>query len=169
MKPASFWIEKLGLQPHPEGGWFREVYRAEESIGKTSLPDRYSSGRNFSTSIYYLLEKNGKSNFHRIKTDEIWHFYTGNSAIEIVLIVGGNIQRKLLGPDFENEQVFQLVIPKNTWFAAHLDNKQSYALIGCTVSPGFDFDDFELARHEDLIRLFPGLENEILKFTGQTT
>jgi|WetSurMetagenome_2_1015567.scaffolds.fasta_scaffold174551_2 uncharacterized protein len=165
MEQALFWIEKLNLQPHPEGGWFKEIYRSSEIYQKKYLPERYSSDRNISTSIYYLLEKNDKSNFHRIQSDELWHFYTGNSAIEILFIIEGKIQKKLLGPDFNKEQRFQILIPQNTWFAAHLVNKSGYALIGCTVSPGFDFDDFELGQRDNLLKLFPDLEKEILLFS----
>jgi len=86
MKTAQYWIEKLELQKHPEGGWFREIYRASEIIPKSGLPEYFTRERNVSTSIYYLLEGKNNSNFHRIKSDEIWHFYTGSSAIEIINI-----------------------------------------------------------------------------------
>jgi len=165
MESASFWIEKLELRKHPEGGWFKEIYRSDEIIPKSALPERYGSGRNFSTSIYYLLEKMDKSNFHRIKSDELWHFYSGSSSIEILLIIEGEIQKLLLGPDFKTGESFQLVIPRNTWFAAHLSNKEGFALTGCTVAPGFDFEDFELADRDVLLNEFPHLKSTIEIFT----
>lgn len=165
MKNASFWITKLNLQKHPEGGWFNEVYRSEEVVLRAGLPERYSSERNFSTSIYYLLEGNHKSNFHRIRSDEIWHFYQGTSSVEVLVIVEGKIERLKLGSAIEKGDSFQLIIPKNTWFAAHLPNKKGYALLGCTVAPGFDFNDFELADRISLKNEFPHLVSVIEDFT----
>ena len=165
MEEATFWIEELGLEKHPEGGWFKEIYRSDEKIGNEGLPERFGAARNISTSIYYLLEKNQKSNFHRIKSDELWHFYTGNSAVEILLIIDGQIRKLSVGPDFNKGEHFQLVVPANTWFAAHLKNKDGYALTGCTVAPGFDFNDFELADRDALLTDFPGLKDEIIQFT----
>ncbi len=160
-KSADYWIEKLQLQKHPEGGWFKEVYRSEEMIQTSALPSGFSGNRSISTSIYYLLEGEDFSAFHRIKSDELWHFYTGNSAIEIISIEKGKIKQQFLGDNPQENQHFQVVVPKNTWFAARLTNKNGYALVGCTVSPGFHFDDFEMANQE-LIRQNPELEKEII-------
>jgi predicted cupin superfamily sugar epimerase len=157
---AKYWIDKLQLLKHPEGGWFREIYRSQELIPRNALPDFYSGDRNISTSIYYLLEKKDVSAFHRIRSDEIWHFYTGTSAIEIVTIQNREIKKYYLCNNAENGQLFQLVVPKNTWFAARLLNTNGFALVGCTVSPGFHFDDFEMA-DGSLLSEFPNLQNEI--------
>jgi uncharacterized protein len=161
IKSADYWIEKLQLLKHPEGGWYKEVYRSEEMIQASALPPGFSGDRSFSTSIYYLLEGNDFSAFHRIKSDELWHFYTGNSPIEIISIEKGKIKRQFLGENPQENQSFQVVVPKNTWFAARLINKEGFALAGCTVSPGFYFDDFEMANQE-LIRQNPELEKEIV-------
>jgi predicted cupin superfamily sugar epimerase len=160
-KSADYWIEKLQLLKHPEGGWYKEVYRSEEMIQSSALPSGFSGDRSISTSIYYLLEGNDFSAFHRIKSDELWHFYTGNSAIEIISIETGKLKRQFLGDNPQEYQYFQVVVPKNTWFAARLINKNGFALVGCTVSPGFHFDDFEMANQE-LIRQNPELEKEIV-------
>jgi predicted cupin superfamily sugar epimerase len=165
IKTAAYWIEKLGLQPHPEGGWFRETYRSDESFSKEHLSELYSGDRNFSTQIYYLLEHNDQSFFHRLKSDEFWHFYTGGSAAEIILLSEHGMKRLLVGSDPEKGESYQVLIPKNTWFAAHLCNKSSYALVGCTVSPGFDFDDFEMGSRSDLLKDFPEHEKVILELT----
>ncbi len=162
---ARFWIEKLQLQKHPEGGWYKEVYRSEEMIQASALPSSFPGDRSISTSIYYLLEGNDFSAFHRIKSDELWHFYTGNSAIEIISIEKGKIKRQFLGDNPQENQSFQVVVHKNTWFAARLINKEGFALAGCTVSPGFYFDDFEMANQE-LIRQNPELEKEIIGLIG---
>ncbi|HSM47114.1 MAG TPA: cupin domain-containing protein, partial [Draconibacterium sp.] len=124
-------------------------------------PTGFSGRRNISTSIYYLLAGDDFSAFHRIKSDEIWHFYTGTSAIEIISVEEGKIRKQYLGVNPRENQFFQIVVPKNTWFAARLVNKQGFALAGCTVSPGFHFDDFEMA-NQKLIGQFPGIEKEIV-------
>lgn len=160
MQSVKYWIEKLKLEKHPEGGWFKEVYRSEEGIAENCLPEGFSGARIFSTSIYYLLEGDDFSAFHRIKSDEIWHYYKGNSPIEIISIENGKIKKHLCGNGTGENQFFQIVVPKNTWFAARLYLKSGYALVGCTVSPGFYFDDFEMAGKE-LLEEFPNLENEI--------
>lgn len=160
-RTAKYWIEKLQLKKHPEGGWFKEVYRSDEVIPAVALPTGFSGCRSISTSIYYLLEGEDFSSFHRIKSDEIWHYYSGNSAVEIISVEEGKIKKQFLGDNPRENQFFQIVVPKNTWFAARLVNKQGFALAGCTVSPGFDFDDFEMA-NEKLIEEYPELEKEIV-------
>lgn len=161
MRTASYWIKTLNLQKHPEGGWFKEVYRSDEVIPDVALPTGFSGSRNISTSIYYLLAGDDFSAFHRIKSDEIWHFYTGTSAIEIISIEEGKIKKEFCGNQPYDNQQLQVVVPKNNWFAARLTNKNGFALAGCTVSPGFHFDDFEMANQE-LIWQNPGIEKEIV-------
>lgn len=159
-KTAKYWIKELNLDKHPEGGWFKEIYRSEEMATKDALSKGFSGARNFSTSIYYLLEGNNFSSFHRIKSDEIWHYYDGESAIEILSIHNGKLVKQYCGNEPERGQELQVVVPKNTWFAARLSNRKGFALVGCTVSPGFHFDDFEMAT-EALSTEFPELETEI--------
>ena len=160
---ASYWIKKLNLQKHPEGGWFKEVYRSEDVASAEGLPENFNGPRNFSTSIYFLLEKEEISALHRIKSDELWHYYTGTSAVEILSIENGKLCKRLVGSDFENGEQFQTVIPKNTWFCARLNSQNGFALVGCTVSPGFDFNDFELA-DKHLLKQFPEFQNELDPF-----
>jgi hypothetical protein len=161
IETTRFWIEKLQLQKHPEGGWFKEIYRSAEMIPASALPAGFSGDRSFSTSIYYLLESEDFSAFHRIKSDELWHFYTGTSVIEIISIQKGKIRRQFLGDNPQENQSFQVVVPKNTWLAARLINKNGFALAGCTVSPGFHFDDFEMGT-EKLINEYTELKKEIV-------
>ena len=160
MKSAKYWIEKLGLDRHPEGGWFKEIYRSDDIITVDSLSGDYRGTRNCSTSIYYLLEGDDYSSFHRIKSDEVWHYYAGSTSIEILLIVDGSLIKQLCGNNPDENQQLQIVVPKNTWFAARLHDKSGYALVGCTVSPGFQFDDFEMS-DEKIMEEFPQLETEI--------
>ncbi len=161
LKSAQFWIEKLDLIKHPEGGWYREMYRSEDMVHQSGLPAGFGGDRSFSTSIYYLLEGDDYSSFHRIKSDEIWHFYMGTSAVEITAIENGMIRKKLLGKNPEKGQNLQIVVPKNTWFAARLINPAGFALAGCTVSPGFHFVDFEIAG-ESLLFEFSENKDEII-------
>ncbi len=150
MKPARHWIEKLFLVKHPEGGYYRETYRAAESIPQNGLPPRFSGLRAFSTAIYFLLPSGECSALHRIKSDEVWHFYAGNSLTIHVIDERGTYTQIKLGGDS-----FQAVVPAGCWFGATVDGPGSYALAGCTVAPGFDFADFELANRADLVALYP--------------
>ncbi|SHF32550.1 hypothetical protein SAMN05444274_104429 [Mariniphaga anaerophila] len=161
MKTAKYWIEKLGLEKHPEGGWYHEIYLSDDVVPQTGLPANFRGERSFATSIYYLLEGDCFSAFHRIKSDEIWHYYAGNSAIEIISLERGKLKKYLVGNDPESGQTFQVIVPKNTWFAARLLNPGGYALAGCTVSPGFHFEDFELADGR-LLKEFPDFAEEII-------
>ncbi len=166
-KTAQYWINQLKLDKHPEGGCFKEIYRLEEMAAEDALPEGFSGSRNFSTSIYYLLEGDDFSSFHRIKSDELWHYYAGNSAIEIISIQNGNIVKQLCGNNLEKGEQLQVIVPKNTWFAARLADKTGFALTGCTVSPGFHFEDFEMDGSK-LMEEYPHLIKEIaalIRFT----
>ncbi len=162
---AQKYIEKLQLKPHPEGGYYKEIYRAGEIILPENLPKRYKLSRNFSTSIYFLLEGNQVSKFHRLKSDEQWHFYDGSKIVIYVIDEGGKLNKILLGRNIEKGESLQTVIKHNSWFAAELSDKISFAIIGCTVAPGFDFNDFELGKRDDLINTFPQLRELIYKLT----
>lgn len=162
---AKYYIQKLQLNKHPEGGYYKEIYRSGEFISIDA--PRNNRKRNVSTSIYFLLEGLQISKFHRLKSDELWHFYDGGSVRVYIINEKGKLAEIVLGRKTEEGEVFQTVIKKNNWFAAEVVNKRSFALIGCTVSPGFDFSDFELASKEDLIECFPKHKSLISKFTKQ--
>jgi len=144
--PAEYWIKRLGLQPHPEGGYYTETYRAAQT-----LPD----GRPVATGIYFLLEHDNFSALHRLSSDETWHFYTGDGLTVHLIEPGGAYRTLSLGPDPAQGQAFQGVVPARCWFGATVDAPGGYALVGCTVAPAFDFADFELAEREALSRLYP--------------
>ena len=162
--PTEYWIQHLKLNPHPEGGFFKETYRANESIDKRALPSRFKGERNYSTAIYFLLRSQDRSVFHRIKSDELWHFYAG-STLEIFVLANGSVTIHRLGMDIENGESLQVVIPAGSWFGAKLKQPSSYTLAGCTVAPGFDFEDFEIANRDELLKSFPGAESLILLLT----
>ena len=148
-------IQQFDLQPHPEGGWYKQTYKSSELIPGESLPARFGGNRHFSTAIYFLLEQGNFSAFHRIKSDECWHFYSGDPLEIFILTENGELSIVLLGSDFEKGQKFQHVVPANCWFASRPAVGSEYCFVGCTVSPGFEFDDFELADAEELAAEYP--------------
>jgi hypothetical protein len=152
---AGYWIKALGLKPHPEGGFYCEVYRSTENIQRPALPSRYSGDRVFSTSIYFLLRSGEVSRFHRLRSDEVWHFYEGSAVVVHVLKPGGSSEIIQIGREPSRGESFQAVLRAGWWFGAEIPDSAAYALIGCTLAPGFDFADFELARREDLLKDFP--------------
>lgn len=166
MKTADYWIKQLDLQPHPEGGYFRETYRSRETIPKHALPGRFGGNRTFSTCIYYLLNQNQYSAFHRIQQDEIWHFYEGSPLTIHILNPNNPYQTITLGRDPGAGESLQAIVNAGSWFAAAVNDTESYALVGCTVAPGFDFADFELADREHLIDLFPDHRRLFERFTN---
>lgn len=160
-------ISGLELEPHPEGGYFRETYRSSGEIDQLNLGPDYDGKRNFSTCIYFLLTSDNFSAFHRIKQDEIWHFYEGSPIRLHVITPEGDYCEHLIGRALNDGQVPQFVVPGGSWFAAEVMRKSSCALVGCTVSPGFDFKDFELKTRKELITLFPDHVKIISRLTRE--
>lgn len=152
---VDYLVKHLELKTHPEGGYFREMYRSEESHLKEHLPHRFSGSRSHCTSIYYLLFGNNFSALHKIKSDEIWHHYEGGTLEIFSIDSNGKFTVHLLGKDFDNNEKPQIVIKAGEWFGSRTKDKESYALVGCTVAPGFDFEDFEMGDRDKLINSFP--------------
>ena len=152
-------VQKLGLIEHPEGGFYKETYRSS-----SSMETEQNTIRNISTAIYFLLENDNISLFHRIQSDELWFFHQGE-PLEIVFIKEGVLNSIVLGTSFENGEVPQATVPANTWFASSVKQRKGYSLVSCTVAPGFDFADFELASRENLLQEFPHLKEIIHEFT----
>jgi hypothetical protein len=151
---AQYWIRHLGLRAHPEGGYYRESYRAAEQLQPGQLPPRFDGPRAVSTAIYFLLEGQQRSLLHRLRSDEVWHFYAGDPLVLYLFEAGGNLRRITLGTDLAAGQALQAVVPAGTWFGAALLEGGAYALTGCTVAPGFDFADLELADRRALMAEF---------------
>jgi len=152
-------INHFNLIKHPEGGYYTETYRSN-----LSFLNHENCKRNLSTVIYYLLEANDISCFHRLKSDEIWFFHQGE-ALEVTMIVDGKIEKFLLGLDIQKAQSPQLIIPAGVWFAAKVKSKINFSFVSCVVSPGFDFQDFEMANRNQLLAEFPDLSVIINEFT----
>jgi predicted cupin superfamily sugar epimerase len=154
-KSAQNWIDKLGLIPHPEGGYYRESYRSQLLIPHEALAPQFTGARLASTAIYFLLEAQNFSAFHKLRSDELWHFYTGSSMSVHVIGSEGEYSEIQLGGDAESGEVFQAIVKAGSWFASRIRDQRSFALVGCTVAPGFDFADFELGKRSDLVKLYP--------------
>lgn len=162
---AGYFISHLRLQPHPEGGFYKEVYRSSESIAPEALPVRFTGKRNISTAIYYLLRQGEHSLFHRIKSDECWHFYAGETLLIHIIEPNGKYYCIKLGSNIYVGEIFQFVVPAQAWFAAEPASESEFSLCGCTVAPGFDFADFEIANKEELLTAFPGHEEIISRLS----
>lgn len=155
MTTARDVINLLQLEPHPEGGFFREIYRSAGTIPNESLDSKYSGDRNYASVIYFLLRANDVSKFHRLLTDEIWHFHYG-TTIEIFMLTDAQEPDIIrLGNGFLKEELPVALVKAGRIFGAKLADKEGFALISCTVSPGFDFDDFELCNKDVLLEKYP--------------
>ena len=173
-------IKKLDLKEHRfEGGYYKETYRSLDMVSyheesSSTLPNEFDSAkvitgtkiRPSSTLIFYLLKGNQFSPLHKVNQDEVWHFYTGGSLTLYLLDENKTITLVKLGNNISDGCLFHYVVKKNIWFCAEVDDKTSFSLLGCTVAPGFEFDDFELGRKSDLLTAFPQHKSIIEKFAG---
>ncbi|MGB3290285.1 MAG: cupin domain-containing protein [Burkholderiaceae bacterium] len=145
-------IRQFGLSPHPEGGHYAETYRSGERVVRGAS----GTQRSASTAIYYLLHDGAYSAWHRIASDEVWHFYAGHPLDVHVLMPDGEALTHRLGNALQSPDAsFQAVVPAGCWFAAELADPASYAFVGCTVAPGFEFSEFELADADALLAAYP--------------
>jgi predicted cupin superfamily sugar epimerase len=147
---AEHYISQLQLQPHPEGGFYKETYRAAQLI---HVPG-FEGERNVSTAIYFLLVGNHKSHFHKIKSDELW-FYHDGAALEIFVLGTEGLYTIVLGKNIAAGEVLQATIPAHTWFASKVQHNDGFVLVSCTVAPGFSFEDFEMANKKELLLHYP--------------
>jgi predicted cupin superfamily sugar epimerase len=148
-KNAQYWIEKLELIRHIEGGFYRQIYASKKQCQE-------HGNRNLATCIFYLLDGNDFSAFHKINGDEIWHFLIG-SSLNIYIINEKDSKLKIvkLGKDLDKGENLQVIINEGNWFAAEVNDKSVFTLVGCTVIPGFEFKNFKLAEKKSLLLKFP--------------
>jgi predicted cupin superfamily sugar epimerase len=156
---AAAIINSLGLMPHPEGGYFRETYRCQNYL------PAHGGLRSVSTAIYFLLTGDTFSALHRLASDEVWLYHLGDPVRLHLIHPDGRHQEWVVGPELDVGQTPQVVIPAGCWFGAKVERAEGFTLVGCTVAPGFDFSDFELARREKLIQAFPQHARLITSFT----
>lgn len=161
---ANEWIERLALERHPEGGWYRETYRAPLMLPHAAIAG-FGGDRSASTAIYFLLTGDEFSALHRLRSDELWHFYAGSALIVHVIEPGGAYREIRLGSNADAGEEFQAVVPAGCWFGSSLAQPESFALVGCTVAPGFDFADFEMARRYELTAQYPQHRDIIASLT----
>jgi len=150
---AEYWINQLGLEPHPEGGFYRQTYKSVEEV-----PGR---GRVLYTSIYFLMTTGNISHLHRLQSDELWYFHAGDSLSVHMIHENGDYEEVRLGLNLEEGEVPQLLVPKNTIFGSSVLQEDAFALVGCMVSPGFEFEDFEMFTQKELLREYPQHEQVI--------
>jgi predicted cupin superfamily sugar epimerase len=146
---ASCWIKHLNLQPHPEGGFYKEVFRSQQKVLRPGAVEEKSA----CTSIYYLLEGSDYSGFHRIVSDELWYFHKGVPLTIHVIDQQGNHSAHELS-DMETGSL-SLVIPGGLWFAAEIASSKGFTLVSCAVAPGFEFAEFEMAKKNEITMLYP--------------
>lgn len=158
-------VKELNLIPHPEGGYYKETYRSSLKISSSCLPESFSGDRNIATGIYFLIEKGNFSALHKIKSDETWHFYFGEALDVIEINEEGVLKITSIGSNIPQGEIFQYTVKANTWFGSRVKENGNMSLVGCTVYPGFDFNDFELAKRQELIQLFPHHSKIITELT----
>ena len=165
MLTAADLIAHLQLQPHPkEGGFFRETYRADQSLAQP--PGRYAGPRSASTAIYYLLTPETFSALHRLASDEIFHFYLGDPVRMLQLGPDGQGRTLILGRDLLHGQHAQVVVRRGIWQGSFLEPGGSFALLGCTVAPGFDYADYETGQRDVLVKQYPAFAEWICRLTA---
>lgn len=158
-------VKQLELLPHPEGGFYKETYRSSLTLSRECLPPGFEGERNIATGIYFLIEKGNFSALHKIKSDETWHFYAGDALEVIEISEKGIATITPIGPGILNGETFQYTVKANTWFGSRVRAGGKFSLVGCTVYPGFDFSDFEMAGRQELIRRFPQHQSLITELT----
>lgn len=149
LQAAAYWTERLELLPHPEGGYYKEVFRSSQEVVRESS----TAIKQACTSIYYLLEGNDFSGFHRLASDEIWYFHKGVPLMIHIIDEQGVYTTKELSDTLSG--CLSIVIEAGLWFAAEIPSAQEFTLVSCAVAPGFDFTEFEMAKKDELIELYP--------------
>ncbi|MBN1826506.1 MAG: cupin domain-containing protein [Candidatus Eisenbacteria bacterium] len=161
-RSASDWVARLGLAPHPEGGCFRETWRAGETIAADALPKRFGGDRSLGSAILFLIGPGERSHLHRLAADEVWHHYEGADLALHLIHPDRRHEEIRIGPGAER---FQATAPAGVWFGALPVDPESYSLTGCTLAPGFHFEDFEMAGRAPLLAEYPEHAAVIEKLT----
>lgn len=164
MYTADYFIENLNMIPHQEGGFYKESFISSDNISRNGLNIDGEERKKLWTSIYFLLRDGEVSNFHRLKSDEMWYYHSGSSLTIYMITPEGELITEELGLNFEKGEKPQILVPKDYIFGSAMNNP-GYALVGCMVAPGFEFKDFELFERKDLLEKYPEFEEVILKLT----
>ncbi len=164
MHSADYFIKSLNMIPHPEGGFYKEVYTSEENITSKDLTVSFEGKRILWTSIYFLLRDGEISKFHRLKSDEMWYYHSGSPLTIYMISPEGELYTEQLGLNIEKGEKPQVLVPKDYIFGSAMNN-EGHALVGCMVSPGFDFRDFELFSRDEMMGNYPQHQQVIHKLT----
>jgi uncharacterized protein len=169
MATAEEVIKKLNLQPlDGEGGYYKQTYKSDEPVLRPAeMEVQSASSRQLSTAIYYMVVPGNFSALHRLTSVEIFHFYAGDPVEMLQIDPQGKATKFILGPDILRGQTPQVVVPRGSWQGTRLRDGGKWALMGTTVSPGFEYEDFELGAREDLIKAFPQHRDDIIRFTRE--
>ncbi len=154
------------MTPHPEGGYYASSYRSEEELTDGSIREQFSGHRPLWTSIYFLLEEHQVSHFHELKSDEMWYFHDGSPLTIYMILQDGTLRKESLGLDVTKGQKPQVLVPKGAIFGSAKES-EGFSLVGCMVSPGFDFEDFTLFTREELLTRYREYKDIILKLTSE--
>ncbi|MBV7504456.1 cupin domain-containing protein [Bacillus sp. sid0103] len=157
------WVSKLGLNPHPEGGYYKSTFVSDELVTDKELSVNFEGERKLYTSIYFLLPSEEVSHFHRLKSDELWYFHGGSSLTIHVIHENGEYEELKLGLDLDKGEVPQIIVKTNSIFGSSVMEKDTWSLVGCMVSPGFEFRDFELFTQDELLGKYPQHQEIIMK------
>ncbi|MFT8348226.1 cupin domain-containing protein [Clostridium saccharoperbutylacetonicum] len=160
MYTADYFVKQLDMIPHQEGGFYKEVYASEDNVSVENI----NEPRKLWTTIYFLLRAGEVSNFHRLKSDEMWYYHAGSSLTIYMITPEGEVITEQLGLDIGNGEKPQVLVPKGYIFGSAMNNS-SYALVGCMVAPGFEFKDFELFERNYLLDKYPKFKEIILRLT----
>ena len=160
---AMYYVSKLGLEPHPEGGYYKQTFVSNEQVTDEELSVTYDGKRKLYTSIYFLLTSTDVSHFHRLKSDELWYYHAGSSLTVHILHENGTYEEIKLGLNLEQGEVPQALVPKNSIFGSSVMEDDAFSLVGCMVSPGFEFQDFEMFTQAELLSKYPEQKEIIMK------
>lgn len=165
MRNKNYWIKALNMAAHVEGGYYSEFYESKHRITDKELVVDFENTRALATSIYFLIDEDEVSNFHRLKSDEIWYYHDGQPLTIAVIDKEGNYSSHQLGLNFEAGERPQILVPAGSIFGSYTE--KGYSLVSCMVSYGFEYRDFELFKRSELITAFPQHEKIIRKLTRE--
>jgi predicted cupin superfamily sugar epimerase len=157
------WVATLGLEPHPEGGYYKRTFESSERTSDQELSVNFEGERKLYTSIYFLLTSKDVSHFHRLKSDELWYYHAGSPLTIHIIHENGDYEEIKLGINLDKGEVPQALVPKNSIFGSSVMEENTFSLVGCMVSPGFDFQDFELFTQDNLLSQYPQHKDIIMK------
>ncbi|MFJ7850018.1 cupin domain-containing protein [Peribacillus sp. NPDC097206] len=163
MNDANYYVTKLGMEPHPEGGFYKRTFESEEQTSDQELSVEFEGKRKLYTSIFFLLGSKDISHLHRLKSDELWYYHAGSPLTIHVIDENGDYKERKLGINLDEGEVPQVLVPKNSIFGSSVMDEDTFSLVGCMVSPGFEFQDFELFTQEELLSKYPQHREVIMK------